>query len=77
MELLVAQRGRPEEELMTQAPVKQEVFRLDDGDVIITFPANISRSCVEDLKAQLICSLRSFAGPMMPLDRRTCAGLPN
>ncbi len=32
---------------MTQAPVKQEVFRLNDGDVVITFPANISRRCLE------------------------------
>ena len=37
---------------MTQAPVKQEVLRVGDCDVIITFPANISRRWIEDLEAQ-------------------------
>jgi hypothetical protein len=63
MELPVAQRGRPEEELMKQGPVKQEVFRLDDGDVMITFPANISRSSVEDLKAQLDLFIEKLRWP--------------
>jgi hypothetical protein len=38
---------------MAQAPVHQQVFTLDDGDVVITFRANLSRKCVEDLKPQL------------------------
>jgi hypothetical protein len=37
---------------VTQGAIRQEVFKLDDGDVIVTFPANISRRCLEDLKAQ-------------------------
>ncbi len=48
---------------MTQAPVRQEVFRLDDGDVIITFPANITRRCIEDLKAQLDLSIEKLRWP--------------
>jgi hypothetical protein len=38
---------------MIETAMKQEVFRLESGEVIITFPAIISRSCVEDLRAQL------------------------
>ena len=38
---------------MTDATVGQETFRLDDGDVIITFPAKISPRGVEDLKFRL------------------------
>jgi hypothetical protein len=37
---------------MTHASVRQEVFTLHDGDVIITFPANICRRCIGDLKSQ-------------------------
>ena len=48
---------------MKQAPVKQEVFGLDDGAVMITFPANISRSCVEDLKAQLDLFIEKLRWP--------------
>src|ERR687885_2103997 len=59
----VSRLGRPEEELMTQAPVRQEVFRLGDGDVIITFPANISRMCIEDLKAQFDLFIEKLRWP--------------
>lgn len=38
---------------MPQAPVRQEVFRLDDGEVVIFLPTNLSRSCIEDLKVRL------------------------
>jgi hypothetical protein len=48
---------------MTQAPVRQEVFRLGDGDVIITFPANISRMCIEDLKAQVDLFIEKLRWP--------------
>jgi len=46
---------------MTNGAVRQESFRLDDGDVTITFPAKISHRGVEDLKShldQLIDELR-------------------
>jgi hypothetical protein len=48
---------------MTQAPVRQEVFRVSDGDVIITFPADISRRCIEDLKAQLEIFIKKLCCP--------------
>ena len=48
---------------MKQGPVKQEVFRLDNGDVMITFPVNISRSSVEDLKAQLDLFIEKLRWP--------------
>ena len=48
---------------MTQAPVRQGVFRLDDGDVVITFPANISRRCLEELKAQLDLFVQKLLWP--------------
>jgi hypothetical protein len=38
---------------MTDAAIRQESFRLDDGDVIISFPAKISPRGVEDLKFRL------------------------
>jgi|SRR5688500_6715523 hypothetical protein len=63
---------------MAQAPVCQHVFTLEDGDVVITFPVNISRRCVEDLKAHnWICSLKGFAGPPRPSASRICAGSLN
>jgi hypothetical protein len=48
---------------MTQAPVRQEVFRVSDGDVIITFPADISRRCIEDLKAQFDTFIEKLCCP--------------
>ena len=48
---------------MAQAPIKQEVFRLDYGDVMITFPADISRRCVEKLKAQLDLFIEKLRWP--------------
>jgi hypothetical protein len=38
---------------MTQEPARPEVLTVGDGDVVITFPTNMSRRCIEDLKAQL------------------------
>jgi hypothetical protein len=37
---------------MTQGPVRQEVLRVGDSDVLITFPADMSRKSIDDLKAQ-------------------------
>jgi hypothetical protein len=48
---------------MAQAPVCQHVFTLEDGDVVITFPVNISRRCVEDLKAQLDLFIERLCWP--------------
>ena len=48
---------------MTQAPIRQEVFRVSDGDVISTFPANISRRCIEDLKAQFDTFIEKLCCP--------------
>ena len=48
---------------MTQAPVGPEVFRVSDGDVIITFPAEISPRCIEDLKAQFDTFIEKLCCP--------------
>jgi hypothetical protein len=37
---------------MTQEPIRQEVLRVCDGEVLITFPANMSRRCIDELKVQ-------------------------
>ena len=48
---------------MTQAPVRHEVFRVSDGDVIITYPANMSRRGIKDLKAQLDIFIEKLCRP--------------
>jgi len=48
---------------MTAAPVTQQVFRSADGVATITFPANMSRRCIEDLKAQIDLFIERLCWP--------------
>ncbi|MGH1573769.1 hypothetical protein ACRAWG_27895 [Methylobacterium sp. P31] len=38
---------------MAQAPATRETIRLDEGDVIVLLPANLSQKSIDVLQAQL------------------------
>lgn len=56
---------------MTQPGARQEIFVLDEGDVVLTFPENLSAASYEDLEAHLQLFLRKAKRRAMLVSSRS------